>query len=119
MVKYIVALICGILSVSCVFDTGDCPTYIPTTPVVLEGERTISFTIGLNESTTRVECDTTDYAVPFDYHINPGTLRVMLTDTANNAIGSEAIFLLEQFYGLYGCGAKDAVNCAVVVSPVF
>ena len=87
LVKYIVALICGILSVSCVFDTGDCPTYIPTTPVVLEGERTISFTIGLNESTTRVDCSETDESVPFDYYINPGTLRVMLTDTDNNAIG--------------------------------
>jgi hypothetical protein len=86
-VKYLLVLICGVLSVSCIFDTEQCITQIPTHPVVLEGEHTISFTIGFDTSTTRVECDTTNYAVPFDYHIDPGTLRVMLTDTENNAIG--------------------------------
>ena len=87
LVKYLLVLICGVLSVSCIFDTEQCITQIPTHPVVLEGEHTISFTIGFDTSTTRVECDTTNYAVPFDYHIDPGTLRVMLTDTENNAIG--------------------------------
>lgn len=87
LVKYLLVLICGVLSVSCIFDTEQCITQIPTHPVVLEGEHTISFTIGFDTSTTRVECDETDYAVPFDYHIDPGTLRVMLTDTENNAIG--------------------------------
>lgn len=85
MVKYVVVLLCGILSVSCIFDAENCP--IVTEPIVVEGERTISFTIGFNNSTTRVECDPTDESVPFDYYIDPGTLRVMLTDTANNAIG--------------------------------
>ena len=87
LVKYLVVLICGVLSVSCVFDTEKCPTQPPMHPVELDGEHTISFTIGFDATTTRVECDTTDYAVPFDYHINPGTLRVMLTDTDNIAIG--------------------------------
>ena len=87
MVKYLAVLICGVLSVSCVFDTEKCPTQPPMHPVELDGEHTISFTIGFDATTTRVACDTTDYAVPFDYHINPGTLRVMLTDTDNNAIG--------------------------------
>ena len=87
LVKYLAVLICGVLSVSCVFDTEKCPTQPPMHPVELDGEHTISFTIGFDATTTRVACDTTDYAVPFDYHINPGTLRVMLTDTDNNAIG--------------------------------
>ncbi|MEE0863543.1 MAG: hypothetical protein U0L61_00230 [Alistipes sp.] len=85
MVKYVVVLLCGILSVSCIFDAENCP--IVTEPIVVEGERTISFTIGFNNSTTRVKCDPTDQSVPFDYYIDPGTLRVMLTDTNNNAIG--------------------------------
>lgn len=85
MVKYVVVLLCGILSVSCIFDAENCP--IVTEPIVVEGERTISFTIGFNNSTTRVTCDTTKYSVPFDYYIDPGTLRVMLTDTDNNAKG--------------------------------
>lgn len=87
LVKYLVVLICGVLSASCIFDAEQCVTEIPLHPVVLEGEHTISFTIGFDASTTRVECDETDYAVPFDYRIDPGTLRVMLTDTENNAIG--------------------------------
>ena len=87
LVKYLVVLICGVLSASCIFDAEQCVTEIPLHPVVLEGEHTISFTIGFDASTTRVQCDTTNYAVPFDYRIDPGTLRVMLTDTANNAIG--------------------------------
>lgn len=85
LVKYVVVLLCGILSVSCIFDAENCP--IVTEPIVVEGERTISFTIGFNNSTTRVECDPTDESVPFDYYIDSGTLRVMLTDTDNNAIG--------------------------------
>ena len=87
IVKYIVALICGVLSASCIFDAEQCITHTPMSPVVLEGEHTISFTIGFDTATTRVDCDETDYNVPFDYYINPGTLRVMLTDTNNNAIG--------------------------------
>ena len=85
LVKYIVALLCGILSASCVFDTEQCPVALD--PVVLDGERTISFTIGLNHADTRVECDPTDDKVPFDHHIEPGTLRVMVTDINNNTIG--------------------------------
>ena len=57
------------------------------TPIVLEGERTISFTIGFDLSTTRVECDETDRKVPFDHYIQPGTLRVKMTDTDNTIIG--------------------------------
>ena len=87
LVKYLAVLICGVLSVSCVFDTEKCPTQPHMHPVELDGEHTISFTIGFDATTTRVACDTTNYAVPFDYHINPGTLRVMLTDTDNIAIG--------------------------------
>lgn len=85
LVKYIVALLCGILSVSCVFDTEQCPVALD--PVVLDGERTISFTIGLNHADTRVKCDPTNDKVPFDHHIEPGTLRVMVTDINNNTIG--------------------------------
>jgi hypothetical protein len=67
IVKYIVALICGVLSASCIFDAEQCPTQTPMPPVVLEGEHTISFTIGFDTATTRVKCDDTDYNVPFDY----------------------------------------------------
>lgn len=87
MVKYIVVLLCGALSVSCIFDTEECFVEMPSTPVVLEGEHTISFTIGFDSSTTRVACNPTDEKVPFDHYIQPGTLRVMLTDTLNNTIG--------------------------------
>ncbi len=87
LVKYVVVLICGALSVSCVFDTEHCIPQVPLAPVVLEGEHTISFTIGFDASTTRVSCDETDDAIPFDYYINPETLRVMLTDMDSNPIG--------------------------------
>lgn len=60
---------------------------MPSTPVVLEGEHTISFTIGFDSSTTRLDCNPTEEKVPFDHYIQPGTLRVMLTDTSNNTIG--------------------------------
>ena len=85
LVKYIAVLLCSILSVSCVFDAEK--NCVQMTPVVLEGERTISFTIGFDHSTTRVECDETDRKVPFDHYIQPGTLRVMMTDTDNTIIG--------------------------------
>lgn len=87
LVKYIVALMCSMLSVSCIFDADKCPISVEPEIVVITGEHTISFTIGFNDTTTRVECEETDESVPFDYYINPGTLRVMLTDTNNNAIG--------------------------------
>ena len=80
LVKYIVVLLCGILSVSCVFDNEQC--YI-----VLDGERTISFTIGCDESLTRVECDPTNEGVPFDYYIDPTTVRAMLLNLDNTPIG--------------------------------
>ena len=80
LVKYIVVLLCGILSVSCVFDNEQC--YI-----VLDGERTISFTIGCDESLTRVECNPTNEGVPFDYYIDPTTVRAMLLNTDNTSIG--------------------------------
>lgn len=86
MVKYIVVLLCSILSVSCVFDAEKNCVQM-TTPVVLEGERTISFTIGFNHSTTRVECGTTPDKVPFDHYIIPGTLRVMMTTADNTTLG--------------------------------
>ena len=110
MVKYLLVLICGVLSVSCIFDTEQCATEIPMHPVVLEGEHTISFTIGFDTSTTRVECDTTNYAVPFDYHIDPGTLRVMLTDTENNAIGE-----IERLY-IYGQQTRSRQSLSSQVS---
>lgn len=80
LVKYIVVLLCGILSASCVFDDEQC--YI-----VLDGERTISFTIGCNESVTRVHCVTTPEGRPFDYYIDPTTVRAMLLNTDNTPIG--------------------------------
>lgn len=80
LVKYIVVLLCGILSTSCVFDDEQC--YI-----VLDGERTISFTIGCDESLTRVECNPTNEGVPFDYYIDPTTVRAMLLNTDNTSIG--------------------------------
>lgn len=80
-------LLCGALSVSCIFDTEECFVEMPSTPVVLEGEHTISFTIGFDSSTTRLDCNPTEEKVPFDHYIQPGTLRVMLTDTSNNTIG--------------------------------
>ena len=78
---------CSMLSVSCIFDADKCPISVEPEIVVITGEHTISFTIGFNDTTTRVECEETAESVPFDYYINPGTLRVMLTDTENNAIG--------------------------------
>ena len=60
---------------------------IPSTPVVLEGEHTISFTIGFDSSITRVDCNPTDEKVPFDHYIQPGTLRVMLTTPDNVTLG--------------------------------
>lgn len=87
MVKYVVVLLCSMLSVSCIFDTDGCLVEIPSTPVVLEGEHTISFTIGFDGSVTRVDCNETEDKVPFDYLIHPGTLRVMLTDKSNNTLG--------------------------------
>ena len=80
MVKHIVGLLCGILSTSCVFDDEQC--YI-----VLDGERTISFTIGCNESVTRVHCVTTPEGRPFDYYIDPTTVRAMLLNLDNTPIG--------------------------------
>ena len=78
--KYIVVLICSIISVSCVFDNEECY-------VVLKDERTISFTIGSDESITRVECNPTDEGVPFDYYIDPLTVRAMLLNLDNTPIG--------------------------------
>ena len=80
LVRYIVGLLCGILSVSCIFDNELC--YI-----VLDGERTISFTIGCDESLTRVECNPTNEGVPFDYYIDPTTVRAMLLNLDNTPIG--------------------------------
>ena len=60
---------------------------MPSVPVVLEGEHTISFTIGFDGSVTRLDCNPTEEKVPFDHYIQPGTLRVMLTDTQNNTLG--------------------------------
>ena len=80
-------LLCSILSVSCIFDTDECFVEIPSTPVVLEGEHTISFTIGFDSSITRVDCNPTDEKVPFDHYIQPGTLRVMLTTPDNVTLG--------------------------------
>ena len=80
LVKYIIVLLCGMLSVSCIFDNELC--YI-----VLDGERTISFTIGCDESLTRVECNPTNEGVPFDYYIDPTTVRAMLLNTDNTPIG--------------------------------
>lgn len=80
LVKYIIVLLCGMLSVSCIFDNELC--YI-----VLDGERTISFTIGCDESITRVECNPTNEGVPFDYYIDPTTVRAMLLNTDNTPIG--------------------------------
>ena len=85
--KYIVVLLCGMLSVSCIFDMERCPVEMPSTPVVLEGEHTISFTIGFDGSITRVDCDTTEEKAPFDHYIQPGTLRVMLTTSDNVTLG--------------------------------
>ncbi len=73
-------LLCGILSVSCVFDSEQCY-------MLLDGERTISFTIGCNESQTRVECEPTDEGVPFDYYIDPTSVRAMLLKLDNTPIG--------------------------------
>lgn len=80
LVKYIVVLLCGILSTSCVFDDEQYR-------IVLDGERTISFTIGCDESLTRVECDPTNEGVPFDYYIDPTTVRAMLINLDNTPIG--------------------------------
>lgn len=80
LVKYIVVLLCGILSTSCVFDDEQCR-------IVLDGERTISFTIGCDESLTRVECNPTNEGVPFDYYIDPTTVRAMLLNLDNSPIG--------------------------------
>ena len=85
--KYVVVLLCSILSVSCIFDTDECFVEIPSTPVVLEGEHTISFTIGFDSSITRLDCNPTDERVPFDHYIQPGTLRVMLTTPDNVTLG--------------------------------
>lgn len=54
---------------------------------MLDGERTISFTIGCDESLTRVECDPTNEGVPFDYYIDPTTVRAMLLNLDNTPIG--------------------------------
>ena len=54
---------------------------------MLDGERTISFTIGCNESVTRVDCVTTPDGMPFDYYIDPTTVRAMLLNTDNTSIG--------------------------------
>lgn len=59
----------------------------PSTPVVLEGEHTISFAIGFDGTVTRVDCNPTEEKVPFDYYIHPGTLRVMLTTPDNITLG--------------------------------
>lgn len=80
LVKYIVVLLCGILLTSCVFDDEQYR-------IVLDGERTISFTIGCDESLTRVECDPTNEGVPFDYYIDPTTVRAMLLNLDNTPIG--------------------------------
>ena len=80
LVKYIVVLICSMLAVSCVYDNEDCY-------VVLRDERTISFTIGSDESITRVQCEETNEGVPFDYYIDPVTGRAMLLNPDNTPIG--------------------------------
>ena len=54
---------------------------------MLKDERTISFTIGSDESITRVECNPTDEGVPFDYYIDPLTVRAMLLNLDNTPIG--------------------------------
>jgi hypothetical protein len=55
--------------------------------IVLDGERTISFIIGCDESLTRVECNPTNEGVPFDYYIDPTTVRAMLLNLDNTPIG--------------------------------
>lgn len=80
LVKYIVVLICSMLAVSCVYDNEECY-------VVLKDERTISFTIGSDESITRVQCNPTNEGVPFDYYIDPVTVRAMLLNPDNTPIG--------------------------------
>lgn len=71
---------CSMLLVSCVFDTEpQC--------MLIEGDRTVSFTISLNEAATRVDCNQTDDKVPFDHYIQLGTLRVMMTQMDNTVIG--------------------------------
>lgn len=80
LVKYIVVLICSMLAVSCVYDNEECY-------VVLKDERTISFTIGSDESITRVDCIETNEGVPFDYYIDPVTVRAMLLNPDNTPIG--------------------------------
>lgn len=73
-------LICSIFSWSCVFDNEQCF-------VSLDGQRTISFTISCNESITRAECVTTPEGIPFDYYIDPTTVRAMLLNLDNTPIG--------------------------------
>ena len=85
VVKYLVLLMAGILSASCVFDADQC--VIP-----VDEPRTVIFTVALDNQRTKAAWgdgySLNEEGVPFDYRIIPENLRVVVYAQDGTPLGS-------------------------------